>query len=225
MACDHLGIDGKMNTKKKIQKQYFDFKLVGIPILNLRNEFNHYYILLFSDKIEKMISENGPIESHYFTWYRFSDEFFTLIVQKAILGIESYLPSAVRSEAFLREKKIEFDGNTFSLGSKNLAVNLYNNLPALVDPSWKLETCNPKVWNKTLEFYREVRNPLFHGKQFDSLKIQSVREMFDYLAEVYEWIDSWYEPNKILNGAGVFKGIREKFKKHGTNLKSIQLRL
>lgn len=48
------------------------------------------------------------------------------------------------------------------------------------------------LWETTKTFYKEIRNPLFHGSQIaDSTNVESVLNAYEYKAEIYAWIDSW----------------------------------
>lgn len=78
----------------------FGLRLQNIPLINLRLEFNHHFKLLSDPTFrEEFSSSVVPIQTKYLIWNGMPDAFLTLIAQRAILGVESYLPSAVTHQA------------------------------------------------------------------------------------------------------------------------------
>jgi hypothetical protein len=47
----------------------------------------------------------------------------------------------------------------------------------------------------------------------DGKNIDGVFEVFDMLASVYEWIDSWHNAEDYMKGASSLTGIRKRIKK------------
>jgi hypothetical protein len=185
---------------------WFGLRFVNVPLINLRWEFRDHYHLVHEPSFESYFSGPiRPIDSPYLRWLGMPDDFLTLILQRAILGIEAYLSGAVYVECGYRGILTNELGakihNPFRLGGRKTIDKLYDKLPGLVDPTASLMVSNEGLWKRNAEFYSNVRNPLFHGKQISNSHVPGVREAFDHLAQLYEWIDTWHSPEKILKGA------------------------
>ncbi|MEP1216689.1 MAG: hypothetical protein ABJM11_16665 [Marinobacter sp.] len=186
----------------------------NIPILNLRREFNRFFEFLHSSRGEEAFKPPiQPIESPYMVWLGMPDDFATLLLQRALLGIESYLPFALMITAgklgtFTNEFSHKLR-NPFSFGARNLAINLYDRAPAAVHPELSLAHLDQSLFQKTLELYKEVRNPIFHGKQISRVEIGSLREVYNHVARLYEWVDIWHDPGSVMEGAEHLKNIRK----------------
>jgi len=132
------------------------------------------------------------------------DDFLTLILQRAILGIEAYLSGAVYVECGYRGTITQELGakihNPFRLKGRKTVDNFYDKLPGLFDATASLKVANQKLWARNVDFYKYVRNPLFHGKQISNSSVPGIREAFDHLAQLYEWIDTWHSPENIMRG-------------------------
>lgn len=192
----------------------FNLKLSKIPLLNLRQEFAAYYQLLSQKEFRNQFHDNvvKPVQSPYLDWYGMPEGFLTLILQRAILGVESFLPGAVFIEAgmagMLDDTNLHKIRNPFKLGGKTTADNFYHRLPALLDPALSLKVSVPELWEQNFQFYNEIRNPLFHGRQIDDRKnVYSVYKAFIHLASIYDWIDSWHSMEKIVSGASDLSAI------------------
>ena len=122
----------------------------------------------------------------------------TLLLQRAILGIESYLPGAVYFQLGIRGKLDQTTvgrlRNPASLAGRKMVEKYYRGLPALVDPGWSLQELNRPLWKATVRFYEEVRNPLMHGYEVDPKAVDGVYQAFEHLAQLYKWIDGWHNP-------------------------------
>lgn len=194
----------------------FGVPLCRFPLINLRTQFfRHYH--LFKDKkfLESLrLSEPGtPIETPYITWYYWTDQFYTFIVQHAVIGVEAYLTGAVFHElgkrGELSPERLQWIRNPFKMkgarkSKEGTATKYYALLPSLVSPEIALDKVNPALWEKVSLFYQELRNPLFHGWQIDSNDPVHVVKIFELLADVYGWIDSWHNPDDIIPGISGF---------------------
>jgi hypothetical protein len=192
-----------MGTKKG--RPPFEVTLRNMPLLDLREEFREYLALLEDKGFESLFGETWqPIETQFCTWYGDRDALVTLMLQRAILGIEAYLPAAVLFEAGLRGRiDVQNDAslnNPFSLGGSGTADNYYNLLPAKLESRLALKQCNPKLWKRTRQFYQEVRNPLFHGYEIECEegKFSAIVASFRHIAKLYSWIDSWHSLEAAL---------------------------
>lgn len=61
-----------------------------------------------------------------------------------------------------------------------------------------------RLWSRTKLFYEKIRNPVFHGSEISAWTVDGVIKAYRHLGEVYNWIDSWHDPD--VGGAS---GIRE----------------
>lgn len=188
------------------RSETFGLTLVNIPIINLRNEFARYYHALKDDRFLSQFGSgyDKPIKTPYMTWYGIHDDLITIILQRAILGIESYLCNAVYFELGKRRQlknNVHLLKNPFDLGGRGTVENFYHRLPALVDKKNSLKSFNQDLFQKTVLFYREIRNPVFHGHIVYGGNIRELQGVFDFLAEVYAWIDSWHDLSEIFKKA------------------------
>ena len=193
-------------------------RFTTIPIINLRIEFNSTYEYVFSTTAADALKPPiHPVEVPMFVWLGMPDDLATLLLQRAILGVEAYLPAALKYAAaqlkvVSKELLAKID-NPFSLGGKTLASNVYDRMPAAVHAELSLRYLDQELYDTNLRFYRSVRNPLFHGKQLRDTEIESLRFAFDHIARIYEWIDYWHNPelevkggaNSLVFGIGIAK--------------------
>lgn len=47
------------------------------------------------------------------------------------------------------------------------------------------------------QFYREIRNPIFHGSQLRDVKAEPLRSVFRMFDDIFKWIDSWTDPHRV----------------------------
>lgn len=193
----------------------FGLSFSNIPIINLRMEFNESFQFMFSDQAEQALRlPTRRVDVPLLTWYGMPEDLYTLMLQRAILGIEAYLPGAlmtvsaqmgkVSSELFAQIN------NPFRLRGKSGVEKIYHRMPALVHPELSLLRMDAALYDRTQAFYSQVRNPLFHGEQFSDLKIEGIRNAFDHVARLYEWIDGWHDPEWIVKGFRFVAGVRSR---------------
>lgn len=196
----------------------FGLKFSNIPTVNLRMEFNRTYAYVFSDAAATALKPPiQAIEAPMFVWLGMPDDLMTLLLQRAILGVESYLPAALMyaSAQFGVASKELFAKlhDPFSLGGRTLVSNLYHRMPAVVHAELSLQYLDQELYDKNLHFYKSIRNPLFHGKQLHDTKIEALRNAFDHIARIYEWIDYWHNPEAHIKGGSKFAGVRNRYPK------------
>ena len=131
-----------------------------------------------------------------FVWFGIPDDLMTLLLQRAILGVESYLPAALMyasAQLGVASKEVFAKlHDPFGLGGRTLVSNLYHRMPAVVHAELSLQYLDQELYDKNLIFYKSIRNPLFHGKQLHDTNIDALRNAFDHIARIYEWIDYWH---------------------------------
>ncbi len=72
-----------------------------------------------------------------------------------------------------------------------MANSLYNLMPALVDPTFALRLMDQRLWNEVSLFYKELRNPLFHGFQLADATPDAVFKVFVWMKQIYDWMSGW----------------------------------
>jgi hypothetical protein len=200
-----------------VTSQPWQVPLSNIPLGNLRAQFFNNYRLFNDEGFLKRLrawKPGEPIETPYITWHYWIDQFYTFMLQHAVVGLESYVPGALRFElgcrGMLKGDKLEYSRNPFSIpGKAGTAKRYYVLLPRLLEPSLGLDAAQPRLWERVRQFYESVRNPIFHGKQLDTHDPQYVREAFELLADVYAWVDAWHNPDDVIPGQGWFTKIRQ----------------
>lgn len=175
----------------------FRFTLSNIPIINLRKEFEAHFRLLETELFRAQLYDfSVPVELPQFKWTGLPDDLLSVMLQRAILGVESYLGAAVEYELTKRqlfsEENKEKINNPFKLGGNGTVGNFYNKLPGLVDDSLQLSKSDPQLYKKIWDFYDSVRNPLFHGCQLSQATLSQMTSAFELIRSIYKWIDSWY---------------------------------
>src|SRR4030067_2304526 len=164
-------------------------RFTNVPLINLRWEFRDHYRWVNEPSFEDYFAGSiRPIDSPYFRWLGVPDDFLRLILQRAVLGIEAYLSGAVYVECGYRGTFTQELGakihNPFRLEGRRTVDKFYDKLPGLFDDTASLKIANQKLWERNVDFYKNVRNPLFHAKQISNGNISGVREAFDHLAQV-----------------------------------------
>lgn len=175
-------------------------KFINIPLVNLVDECATYYGLIQDDQFcaqFKTAKANVPIVALHIHWYGLPRDLLTMILQRQILGIESYINSIVLMEAVRKNlitpeltKKLK---DPFSLGARGTADNYYNRLPSVLNPNNSLRQSNPDLWEKTRQFYKDVRNPLFHGQQIFDDDPSVLLPSLELMRQLYSWIESWFD--------------------------------
>lgn len=189
------------------QSHFENIKISNIPIVNLRQEFEGVYKYFHSDDFKQQLSnkQRSDIYTPILTWHYSEDEFFTLFVQRAILGIESYLPYATQQEAYerglLTVPLVKTIQHPFSLGGRKAYDNLYHRLPSLINDNISLKNSELELWEANVLFYKKVRNPLFHGKNLSQNSLPEILKIYKHMKQLYNWIDSWHKfaPFKHFN--------------------------
>jgi hypothetical protein len=178
-------------------------KLGNIPLINLRNEFNIWNRWIRSGEIATHLAQRNlkqPIPAGFLVWGGMPEDLLTLILQRAILGAESYIPFAVWIElgntGRLTSELNAAIRNPFSMKTNRhgTAMRYYNLVPALLDPKHALETADPALWEDVHEFYKTVRNKVMHGNQIGATRAEVLHPIFDMFKAAYEWVDGWHDP-------------------------------
>ena len=182
----------------------FGVETHNIPYINLRYEFQTHLELLRKPSFRELFTGRSqePIRTPYLIWLTMPESLLTLMLQRAITGLESWVVGAVFYELGLRGRLdkgvIKLVHNPGSLPGRSMARKYYNSLPALVDESFSLEKSDPKLWERTVIFYREVRNPIMHGREVNARSVDGVLTCFEHMMALYKWNDLWHDPQSKL---------------------------
>lgn len=188
-----------------LKQPTFNLTFSNIPSINLRLEFDRTLEFVNSPEAERGLKPPiAPIEAAIMTWHGMPEDLFTLLLQRSVLGLESYLSSALWHASvvlgiFTPELTAKLR-NSSAFGARLFAANIYDRMPAAVHPELSLRHQDQSLYQKTVAFYKEVRNPIFHGKQLSSPKIEAVRDAFAHLSDVFGWIDHWHPPDIVNKG-------------------------
>lgn len=187
----------------------FDLSFSNIPSVNLRLEFDRTYEFVRSTEAERGLKHTAtPIDASTMRWHGMPEDLFTLLLQRSVLGLESYLSSALwRTSALLGILNAELSAklrNPSAFGAKLFVTNIYDRMPAAVHPELSLRYQDQRLYEKTVAFYKEIRNPIFHGKQLSEPKIEAIRGTFEHLSQVFGWIDHWHPPDLVNSGSVAF---------------------
>ena len=169
----------------------FGLKVQNLAIINARQEFQQYLEALSDEEFVRRLGHmRFPHYLPLITW-------LTLMLQRSILGVESCVSAAVEyrlaaSGLLTPEMAIKLNDPVKLPGKPGMAETFYNRLPAQVDSALQLEVMEPELWVTVKRFYKEVRNPLFHGYELAGINAAGGLEALQMLARVYNWMDQWW---------------------------------
>jgi len=184
----------------------FGLSFRNIPMINLRNEFWTTHTFVKSPDAEDCFKlPSHPIQTSLLIWGGMPDDFMTLILQRSILGVEAYLPGALfyasAALGVMSEELMAKIRNPSMFGSKLMVANVYHRMPSSVHEELSLKHLDQELYERNVTFYREIRNPIFHGKQSWNPGIEGLRAAFLHIAQLYEWIDYWHDPKKSFKSS------------------------
>jgi hypothetical protein len=173
---------------------------VPLKTRRLHAVFGAFLFPLLSDEtfLQQLTNVREPVSLPLLIWRDLPVKVLTYMLQRSILGVESCVGAAVEYQIIARglmtQQKAAQLNDLFKLPGKRRGTveTLYNKLPALVDPAVQLEIIQPDLWALTERFYKEVRNPLFHGYELNGPTAASVLDAMRLLERIYTWMDKWW---------------------------------
>jgi hypothetical protein len=185
----------------------FGLRVETIPFVNVRTEFHRNRRILSAPTFREQVANwqpGNPLHAEYIVWGGPPSRLLTWFVQRTIIGVEAYIPSAAFMAGVhyrrLSPELVRASKEPFSLGCQSAANTFYNCLPALVDQTFRLKFARGSVWKSVRVFYETVRNPLFHGAELGTEGHQHVQTLdavlksLDLFVAIYEWVDWWFPP-------------------------------
>ena len=143
------------------------------------------------------------------------EELISHHLRNCILGLECYVASAIRMISISKDSFNSFSWDKFdnphSFGGRGNADVYFRKMPSAVDKSLSLDSYDEDLYETVKVFYKEVRNPLFHGKEIQSVDISEVRNCFLLIAKIYDWIDEIYPLEHLWTGSSKVGNLYKKF--------------
>jgi hypothetical protein len=69
-----------------------------------------------------------------------------------------------------------------------MAELFFNRLPSRIDPSLAMERSAPVLWKETKLLYRNLRNPLLHGKDVATADPESLLRVLVHYGRLFTWV-------------------------------------
>jgi len=183
------------------QQLIFGLTIGNIPTMNLRAQYAHDRRMVFDEGFnDEGLHALRFSEGNVTITYVDPDSYFTTLFRTTIVGIECTVENSAWEELLfsnrLTEERRHAVRNPLSL-ARSLPEAYYNRIPQLVNANAPLKSYDGKLWNTVQQFYREVRNPLFHGYQLQDVKAGPLRSTFRMFDDIFKWIDSWSDPHRV----------------------------
>jgi hypothetical protein len=178
----------------------FGLTVGNIPTMNLRGQYAHDREIVFAEGLAENLHAWKFGKGNVTITYADPDSYFTMLLRTTIVGIECTLQAlAIEELAFSKRltEEVQRAIHGPSRLSRSMADAYYNRMPEFVSANAPLKVHSGQLWDTVKQFYREIRNPLFHGSQLTDIKAESLRSAFQMFDEVFEWIDSWTDPNRL----------------------------
>ena len=179
--------------------------LTNIPLVNLRIEFRHIYQFWMNVEKDSVTSSNRIVSLNTGLMNITAGSFglITASLQRCLLGLEVYVQHAAKHSYIERHPGGKYDWKSFPKahqikGEKRLAAQLFKDIPKLVCEDFSLVSMDNQLYRWLLDFYANVRNPIFHGREIQGIEADALHKIGRNLAGTYKWIDSWYDPHQAF---------------------------
>lgn len=168
--------------------------------MNLRFQYAHDRRTVFTEGLEESLHAWKFGQGDVTVSYADPDSYFTMLLRTTVVGIECTLQNLTIEELLfsngLTEEVRRAIRRPSSL-SHSMAEAYYNKIPSYLNESTPLKLRDAALWNTVQQFYREIRNPLFHGSQLTEVKAEPLRSLFRMFDDIFNWIDSWTDPDRV----------------------------
>jgi hypothetical protein len=182
------------------KKLIFDFTVQNIPTMNLRFQYAHDREMVFGEGLAETLHGWKFGQRDVTVTYADPDSYFTTLLRSTIVGIECTLQNFAVEELLFSNRLTEELRQAIrhpSTLARSMADAHYNKIPYYVNANAPLKSYDTNLWNKVQQFYREIRNPIFHGSQLTDVKPEPLRSAFRMFDEIFKWIDSWTDPHRV----------------------------
>lgn len=176
-------------------KNFPELKSSNIPIINLLgrfitryNDFHRQEIIDYFDSHKHKL-----LKDKKFYFFQFPNEFLSFILRDIILYFESYLKYNLWSTAHAKKRKdvLALVKNP-SMADREVAKAAFHTIPSKVDSAFSLKVHKESLYEYMLRFYKDIRNPLFHGNQLNpGVDIHDFVKVLDVYKELYLWVAHW----------------------------------
>ena len=185
----------------KANKRIFGLTIGNIPTFNLRCQYARDREIVFADGLAGALHAwKFQLTDPLTVIYPDPDVYFTLLIRTTVVGLECTLQGAAKEELAFSNRLTKELSETLRSPTKlsrSIPDAYYNQLPACVDPKASLQIHDNKLWADVNRFYKEIRNPLFHGNQLHGITEASLRSVFGMFDQVFRWIDTWSDPLRL----------------------------
>jgi hypothetical protein len=171
----------------------FGLNFQNIPVVNLRLDF----VQAYRDALElARRAEACPDFPCDLAAKQEMDFDLNWTLRSSIINLECYVHYAVWdvlgcTQAWTPDKR-KTAKNPYG-HKKGICGAYYDTLPALVAPELSLRVIDNTLWQRSLALYKEVRNPLFHGKMAYDISPPAYFTVIEHIRLMYKWIDSWHK--------------------------------
>jgi hypothetical protein len=175
-------------------------EISNIPLINLRFEFLTYYDAFQKENIEEVIDKNIKLLNVPFCLLPIQNKetLFTSVLQRVILGFEAFYTGAASEILIMREadlktlRSFKQDPRRWAK-DKSYCHAAFIKIPGQLNEDYRLDRRNSRLYDKVRKFYREVRNQLFHGCQFNKIKIHEFQDFLRMYEGLCDWVQLEYE--------------------------------
>jgi hypothetical protein len=178
----------------------FGLTVQNIPTMNLRFQYAHDREIVFAEGLAERLHAWKFGQGDVTVTYADPDSYFTTLLRTTIVGIECTLQNSTVEELLFSNRLTEELRHAIrhpSILSRSMADAHYNKIPYCVNANAPLKSYDTTLWNTVQQFYREIRNPIFHGFQLTDVKPEPLRCAFRMFDDIFKWIDSWTDPHRV----------------------------
>jgi hypothetical protein len=178
----------------------FGLTVQNIPTMNLRFQYAHDREIVFAESLAERLHAWKFGQGDVTVTYADPGSYFTTLLRTTIVGIECTLQNSTVEELLFSNRLTEElrhairHPNTLA---RSMADAHYNKIPYYANANAPLKSYDTGLWNMVQRFYREIRNPIFHGFQLADVKPEPLLSTFRMFDEIFKWIDSWADPHRV----------------------------
>lgn len=192
----------------------FRLNINNMPMINLRTEFESFFKLVSDPGFRGFIKQHPrEIDINLFVWRGQVGDLLTILLQRSIFGLESYIPGCLKVThiRLLGPPSKRFStlvDNPYAAKSDTMRA-YYDEAPGMIAEAMRLKNYSRELCSANAEFYRNIRNPLSHGGGIFGADIDGVLSVMQHIDRLFRWADSWQNPDDFTEGfSEVIEAIR-----------------